>query len=42
MKGLIDLKHKDHNCFMWCHVRRLNQQNKDPQRISKEDKKIRR
>ena len=21
MKGLINLKNKDHKCFMWCHVR---------------------
>ena len=20
MKGLINLKNKDHKCFMWCHV----------------------
>ena len=24
MKGLINLKNKDHKCFMWCHVRVIN------------------
>ena len=23
MKGLVNLKNKDHKCFMWCHVRLL-------------------
>ena len=27
-------------CFRWCHVRHLNQQKKDPQRIKKEDKRL--
>ena len=28
MKGLINLKNKDHKCFMWCHVRLINPQNR--------------
>ena len=40
MKGLINLKNKDIKCFKWCHVRLLNPQNKDPDRIKKQDKKI--
>ena len=24
MKGLINLKNKDHKCFIWCHVRLIN------------------
>ena len=40
MKGLINLKNKDIKCFKWCHVRLLNPQNKDPDRIRKQDKKI--
>ena len=28
MKGLINLKNKDHKWFMWCHVRLINPQNK--------------
>ena len=40
MKGLINLKNKDIECFKWCHVRLLNPQNKDGDRMKKEDKKI--
>ena len=39
-KGLINIKNKDAECFRWCHIRHLNQQEKDPQRIKKEDKKM--
>ena len=38
-KGLINIKNKDDECFRWCHIRHLNPQEKDPQRIKKEDKK---
>ena len=34
-KGLINIKNKDNECFRWCHVRQLNPQEKDPQRIKK-------
>ena len=40
MKGLINLKNKDHKCFMWCHVRLVNPTNSHPERINKQDKKI--
>ena len=39
-KGLINIKNKDIYRFKWCHFRMLNPQNKDPQRIKKEDKEI--
>ena len=39
-KGLINLKNEDNECFRWCHIRYLNPQGKDPQRIKKEDKKM--
>ena len=39
-KGLINMKNKDGECFKWCHVRHLNPQKKDPQRIKKEDKQL--
>ena len=39
-KGLINMKNKDDECFRWCHIRHLNLQEKDPQRIKKEDKKM--
>ena len=39
-KGLINIKIKDDECFRWCHIRHLNPQEKDPQRIKKEDKKM--
>ena len=38
MKGLINLKNNDNECFRWCHIRHLNPQEKDPQRIKKVDK----
>ena len=37
-KGLINLKNEDNECFRWCHIRHLNPQDKDPQRIKKTDK----
>ena len=39
-KGLINLKNKDDKCFLWCHVRHLNPQGKDLQRIKKTDKEF--
>ena len=39
-KGLINIKNKDAECFRWCHIRHLNPQEKDPQRIKKEDNKM--
>ena len=39
-KGLINIKNKDDECFRWCHIRHLNSQEKNPQRIKKEDKKM--
>ena len=40
MKGLINFKNEDDECFKWCHVRFINPQNKNSERIKKEDKKI--
>ena len=37
-KGLINIKNKDDECFRWCHIRHLNPQSKDPQRIKKAEK----
>ena len=37
-KGLINIKNKDNECFQWCHVWHLNPQEKDPQRIKRDDK----
>ena len=39
-RGLINIKSKDDECFRWCHIRHLNPQKKDPQRIKKEDKRL--
>ena len=39
-KGLINIKNKDNECFRWCHIRHLNPQKKDPQRIKKDDKRL--
>ena len=38
MKGLINLKNEDHQCFMWCHVRLINPTNSHPERINKQDR----
>ena len=37
-KGLINIKNEDNECFRWCHIRHLNPQDKDSQRIRKSDK----
>ena len=39
-KGLINIKNEGNECFRWCHIRHLNPQEKNPQRIKKEDKKM--
>ena len=38
MKGLINIKNKDLKCFMWCHIRLINPQNKNAERINKKYK----
>ena len=38
-KGLINIKNNDNKCFIWYHIRHLNPLHKDPQRITKVDKK---
>ena len=38
MKGLINPKNEDNQCFLWCHIRHLNPQEKDPQRIKFSDR----
>ena len=40
MKDLINLHNKDNECFRWCHIRYLNPQNKNPQRIKNTDKEF--
>ena len=35
---MINLKNEDDKCFLYCHIRHLNPQSKDPQRIKKSDK----
>ena len=39
-KGLINLQNDDNICFLWCHIRHLNLVDKNPQRITKEDKEF--
>ena len=39
-KGLINIKNNDNKCFLWCHIRHLNFVERNPQRITKEDKEI--
>ena len=40
MKGLINLKNKDIECFKWCHVRFINPQSKHSDRVNQQDKNI--
>ena len=40
MKGLINIKNKDNECFKWCHVRFINSTNSHLERIKKQDKEI--
>ena len=40
MKGLINLKNKDEECFKCCHITFINLTNSHPERINKQDKKI--
>ena len=37
-KGLINIENKDDKCFRWCHIRHLNPQKEDAQRIKEDDK----
>ena len=39
-KGLININNKDDKCFLWCHVRHLNPQETNPQRIERTDKEL--
>ena len=39
-KGLINIQNTDNECFRWCHIRHLNPQQKNPQRIKKIDKEF--
>ena len=40
MKNLINIKNIDFKCFLWCHIRFINPQNKNGERINKKDKEI--
>ena len=40
MKGLINLKNKDNECFKWCHIRFINPTNSHPERINIKDNEI--
>lgn len=37
---LININNKDDKCFLWCHVRHLNPQETNPQRIKRTDKEL--
>ena len=39
-KSLINIKNNDNKYFLWCDIRHLNLMSKNPQRITKEDKKL--
>ena len=37
-QSLINIKNSDNECFRWCHIRHLNPQDRNPQRIKQSDK----
>ena len=37
-RSLINIKNNDNECFRWCHIRHLNPQETNPQRIKQVDK----
>ena len=39
-KGLINIKHFDQNCFLWCHLKHSNPVKINPERITKKDKEL--
>lgn len=39
-RGLVNIKNEDNECFRWCHIRCLNPQEKNPQRIIKSDREV--
>ena len=39
-KTLVNPKNEDNRCFLWCHIRHLNPQKKDPQRIKLSDREF--
>ena len=40
MKGLINIMNSDNKCFLWCHVRHLNRNGKNLNRITKKNRVI--
>ena len=38
--GLINIKNNDQKCCLWCHVRHINPVKIDPERTTREDKKL--
>ena len=39
-KELINIQNDDNKCFLWCHIRHLNLVDKNPQKITKEDREF--
>ena len=39
-KSLTNIKNKDEHCFIWSYIRHINPQEKNPNRIKIEDKKL--
>ena len=39
-KELINIKNNNKKCFVWCHVRHINPVKMDPEKITREKKKI--
>ena len=39
-RSLINIKNKDNYCFIWSYIRHINPQERNPNRIKLEDKKL--
>ena len=37
---MINIQNDDNKCFLWCHLRHLNLVERNPQRITKEDREL--
>ena len=39
-KGLVNIKNNNNKCFPWCHIIHLNPLRKNPERITKADRRM--
>ena len=39
-QGLINIRNNDNYCFIWCYIRHINPQDKNPNRMKLSDKAL--